>query len=324
MGAEYASAVTFAAEGDGSAIKDWIGRTIEVEAPFPVEAGRVADFCSLVEDANPAYWDPGATGLNEPLLAPPGMLTVWRQPSPWNPFGRPKHGPALAPEVPLPADTLINAGLACQFAAPMRIGDRLKYLDRCLSVSGPKTTALGVGYFVRNDCTVLRQDGEKVGTYQTTQFRYRRRADAPHKSVGSDNKSKPDTGWAQAPNEMPDIAMPVSPTMIALLTAGTRDYFPGHHDEEYAKRQGAPGVYPNTNNYCGLVDRVATEWCGYRGVVIARDLKMRAQATIGATIHSRGVVVARRETEVDVEVKLVTDDALIASAAITLRVKSKI
>ena len=316
MGAEYASAVSYAKVGDGSEIPEWIGRTIEVNAPFPVEAGRIADFCSLVEDANPVYWDADlAISRYGSLIAPPAMLTAWRQPAPWNPIGMPRHGPALAPEIPLPADTLINAGFACRFVAPTRIGDRLKYIDRCVAISDAKSTALGVGYFIRNHCAVVNQDGIEIGSYQTNQFRYRRREEAIDRLPTTNTEA-----W-NGSNELPDIAIPVTPTMIVLLAAGTRDYFPGHHDEKYAKGQGAPGVYPNTNTYCGLVDRVATEWSDYRGTLIARDLKMFAQAEIGTTIHSRGQVCQSREGEVDLEVKLLTETALIASASITLRIE---
>jgi len=314
MAADYASAVAYAKVGDGTDISAWIGRTIEVDAPFPVEAGRVADFCSLVEDANPIYWDTDlAIARYGAPIAPPAMLTVWRQPSPWNPFGMPRHGPALAPEVPLPADTLVNAGFACSFSAPTRIGDRLRYIDRCISITGPKTTGLGIGYFVRNHCVVVNQDGLELGTYETNQFRYRKRGEQPQARPSAKNEDV----WA-GPNEMPDIAVPVTPTLIALLTAGTRDYFPGHHDDQYAREQGAPGAYPNTNTYCGLVDRVATEWAGYGGTVKSRDLKMFAQAKCGTTLHSRGQVHRKNEHEAELEVRLVTADALIASASITL------
>jgi acyl dehydratase len=314
MGADYASALSYAKVGDGTDLTDWIGRTIQVDAPFPVEAGRVADFCSLVEDSNPIYWDADlAIARYGAPIAPPAMMTVWRQPSPWNPIGIPAHGPVLAPEVPLPADTLINAGFACWFSAPARIGDRLRYLDQCVSITGPKTTGLGVGYFVRTRCVVVNQDGVELGSYETNQFRYRKREQQP----SGKPPAKGEDVWA-GPNDMPDIAVPVTPTLIALLTAGTRDYFPGHHDEEYARSQGAPGAYPNTNTYCGLVDRVATEWSGYRGTVKSRDLKMFAQANCGTTLHSRGLVHRRNEHEAELEVRLVTADTLIASATIIL------
>jgi acyl dehydratase len=315
MGADYASAVSYAKVGDGANTTDWIGRVFEVDAPFPVEAGRVADFCSLVEDANPIYWDRDlAIARYGAPIAPPAMMTVWRQPSPWNPIGIPPHGPTLASAVPLPADTLVNAGFSCAFSAPARVGDRLRYIDQCVSITGPKTTGLGVGYFVRNHCVVVNQDGLELGTYTTNQFRYRKQEQhVDAKAL----PTKSDDVWS-GPNDLPDIAVPLTPTFIALLTAGTRDYFPGHHDDEYAREQGAPGAYPNTNTYCGLVDRVATEWAGYRGTIKTRDLQMFAQAKCGMTLHSRGRVLRRTEQEADMEVRLVTADALIASASITL------
>jgi len=314
MGADNANAVLYAQVGDGSAIPEWIGKAIEVDAPFPVEAGRIADYCSLIEDANPIYWDTDlAIARYGAPIAPPAMLTGWRQPSPWHPKGRPAHGPVLAPEIPLPVDTLINAGFSCQFKGPMRLGDRLKYIDRCLSISDPKLTSLGTGYFIRTECSVVNQEGVEIATYQNNMFRYRKQGE-PAKRPPSTERP-----WEDAPNEMPDVAVAVTPTLIALLTAGTRDYFPGHHDDAYAKAQGAPGPYPNTGTYCGLMDRVATEWANYDATVVARDLKMFAQAEIGRTLHSNGRVVARRDGQADLEIHLSTDVALIATAAITLQ-----
>jgi len=53
----FASAVEYAVQGSLEEAAEWVGREVVMTAPFCVEAGRIADFCSLVEDANPHYWD---------------------------------------------------------------------------------------------------------------------------------------------------------------------------------------------------------------------------------------------------------------------------
>src|SRR5687768_14794150 len=57
MGAAYASAGTYAVTGPADRIQDWVGKSLTVDAPHPVEESRVADFCAMVEDGNALYWD---------------------------------------------------------------------------------------------------------------------------------------------------------------------------------------------------------------------------------------------------------------------------
>jgi acyl dehydratase len=124
-------------------------------------------------------------------------------------------------------------------------------------------------------------------------------------------------------NEMPNVHMPITPTLIALVTAGTRDYFPGHHDDVYAKSQGALGPYPNTGFYCGFMDRIATEWAQFKGVVIKRDLQMFTPAEIGKTLHSRGRVCAQRREDgygvADLQIEVLAAAMLIARANVSVR-----
>jgi acyl dehydratase len=323
VGAKYANAVNYAVVGDGSAVPEWVGRAIEVQAPYPVEAGRVADYCSLIEDPNPVYWDTGlASRRYGSPVAPPAMLTVWRQASPWHPNGRPAHGPVIAAEVPLPADTLINVGFSSRFLLPIRIGDRLRYFDKVVSVTEEKQTALGRGRFIHSECTVTNQSGEVVAVYKNAMLRYQ---------SGTANNAKRDATGAsvssshlgEAPiSEVPEVVFPVTFTLCTLDTAATRDYFPGHHDPEYARSQGVPGAYPNTGFYCGLVDRVAVEWANFTVSVVSRELTMLKPAEIGQVLHTSGNVIDKRTENdrkvTDLEIRVSTAESLIARAKVSV------
>lgn len=318
MGADNANAVKYAVVGDGSTVADWVGRTIEVQAPFPIEAGRVADFCSLLEDPNPIYWDPEqAVRQYGAPLAPPATLTLWRQASPWHPNGRPAHGPVIAAEIPIPADTLINCGFSCQFLGRLHIGDRLHYSDKVLSVSDEKQTALGRGRFIRSECTVTNQTGKVVAVYQNVMLRYLSGTARPVETVSSVPPAV-----EPAPNEVPEVVLSVTPTLCTLDVAATRDYFPGHHDSDYARSQGVPAAYPNTGFYCGLADRVAVEWGNFAVRVVDRQLTMVRSAEIGTVLRTSGRVVDRREengrkvTHLDIRVS--TENALIATAKVSV------
>lgn len=295
MGSANANVVNFAVSGDGVGAKDWVGRTAEVEAPYPVEAGRIADFCSMLEDPNPVYWDEAvAIRRYGGPVAPPGTLTAWRQPSPWHPEGLPPHGMVYATEVPLPVDTLINVGFRCRYFAPIHVGDRLRYIDRISSISEEKRTALGRGYFVKTETKVKNQAGKDIAEYETAMFRYRKEPRAD--TVAAADSEVP------GKNEMPEIVLPVTMSLCAQIVAGTRDYFPGHHDPDYARSQGVAGPYPNTGFYCGLMDRVAVQWADFKASVLERELRMVKPAvlrpSLGSGRYRPGVQSSRRSEEI--------------------------
>lgn len=305
----YASATTYAVTGDDW--RGWVGREVTVEAPYPVEAGRVADFCALVGDANPSYWDPEiATGRFGGPVAPPATLMVWRFPAVWNPAGRPEHGPLIGLEVPLPVDDLINTSTDTWFFAPIRVGSRLTYVDRVVSVSDEKSTALGPGHFVTSEFDAIDDRGTKVATNRNVMLRFR--AEAP---------SAPRPGSPPPPMDgahLPEHTIPVTATLCTLTATGTKDFFPGHHDGRYARSQGIADAYPNTMYYQGLVDRVALEWAGPDAAVVRRTLRLASPAPIGQTLHTRGKQTAREADTATVLIEVVTDSALIARAEVTV------
>lgn len=304
----YASASTYAVSGDDWT--GWVGREVTVEAPYPVEAGRVADFCALVGDANPCYWDPAvaADRFGGPV-APPATLMVWRFGAPWNPAGPPVHGPLIGLEVPLPVDDLINVSTETHFHAPIRVGARLTYLDRVLSISDIKHTALGPGYFVTSEFQAVDETGTKIATHRNVVLRFR----------AEDSPAAPPAPEPLPGAHLPEHTIPVTATLCTLNVVATKDFFPGHHDGAFARGQGIADAYPNTMFYQGLVDRVALEWGDYDATVVRRSLTMASPAPIGQTLRTRGKQTARDGDTSELLVEVVTDTALIARAEITTK-----
>ena len=103
--------------------------------------------------------------------------------------------------------------------------------------------------------------------------------------------------------------------------ATTRDFFPGHHDREYARAQGARDVYLNTMFYHGFVDRVVTDWAGPDSRIVRRKLKMLVPACAGDVLTTSATVAEERReqghTVVDVDVAVHTGTGTAAAAAIT-------
>ena len=113
---------------------------------------------------------------------------------------------------------------------------------------------------------------------------------------------------------LPAVIMPVTLRLCVLDAASTRDFFPGHHDREYARGQNARDIYLNTMFFHGLVDRVGGDWAGPEAWLARRRLDMVAPVCVGDTIRSEGRVVRRYEDAgrglVDVEVCVLTEHGL--------------
>lgn len=90
--------------------------------------------------------------------------------------------------------------------------------------------------------------------------------------------------------ELDRVVLPITYTMVAGLIGGTRDYFPGHHDPNYARAQGQPDIYLNTSFFQGFVDRVALEWMGPRWRVYRRSMQITKSVYPGDVLVGSGRV----------------------------------
>jgi len=319
MGTDHASAVTYAVHGTLRDPAEWIGRVLESDAPYPVEAGRVADFCALVEDPNPLYWDEAAaTARFGAPIAPPGTLMVWRIPPPWHPAGRPEHGFLYGMEIPLDADTAINVSTDMWLEGPIFIGDRLRYREEIVGLSDEKATALGPGWFITTDTTVTAA-GRPVGRYRNVLLRYRR----IDRSPAQPSLTASSTGSSPA-GDLPEVLFPITASTCALVPAGTRDGFPGHHDRDVARAQGIADCYVNTMFFHGLIDRLALCWAGPDAAIVRRNLAMRQSAVVGDTLRVGGRVLRNAQSGdlSDLAVFVVTTDgAPVATSELTVNPK---
>lgn len=289
MSVNYADALSYVVIGPAEEAAAWVGREVTSQAPFAVNEAQIAYFCALVEDSDENHWDAEAAEKRYgALISPPGMLMVWAFPLPWNPARKPEHAPVLALEVPLPGSTLINVSTDSRFFAPMRVGDRLTYTERVESISAEKPTALGVGHFVATRSECRNQHGVLVATNDNVLFRY---------TAGPGEPPQRRSGPAEQPGAqpvevLPEVTMPVTVTRCVLDAAATRDFFRGHHDQAYAKQQGARDVYLNTMFFHGLVDRVGKAWAGPQAWLARRQLQMIAPVCAGDTLRTDGRVLA--------------------------------
>ena len=96
------------------------------------------------------------------------------------------------------------------------------------------------------------------------------------------------------PVDLPEIADEIGYERVVMNASATWDYFPGHFDPEYAKRQGHPTIFINTMHIAGFVDRIGTDWAGPYSRVVRRKIGLTGSIYAGDTMIGRGKVIGKR------------------------------
>lgn len=111
---------------------------------------------------------------------------------------------------------------------------------------------------------------------------------------------------------LPDMVFAVTRTTLAKDVAGTRDFYPIHHDHEFAQANGVRDVFLNTMWYQGLLGRYATDWGGPESFLRTLAFDMRSHAFPGDTLTTRGIVTRVAGTEdlpvVDIDLTIENQD----------------
>ncbi|MEH6638327.1 MAG: hypothetical protein V7717_03530 [Porticoccaceae bacterium] len=115
---------------------------------------------------------------------------------------------------------------------------------------------------------------------------------------------------------------------VILDAAATQDYFPGHHNPEYARGQGQRDIYLNTMAIEGFIDRLATDWAGPHAFIRQRKMQMRASIYSGDTMSGEGQVEKCYEDEagralVDISLTISTHEGPRVPASLTLEIPRK-
>lgn len=68
-------------------------------------------------------------------------------------------------------------------------------------------------------------------------------------------------------DELPELVLPVTRTLIVAGAIASRDYQDVHHDAELAKARGSEDIFMNILTTNGLVGRYVTDWAGPSAVL---------------------------------------------------------
>jgi acyl dehydratase len=128
--------------------------------------------------------------------------------------------------------------------------------------------------------------------------------------------------WAPG-QALPAISLPLTLRRSVQAVAGTRDYYPVHHDEAFARQSGAEGIFFNTMFLQAFVGRAVCEWFGNDAFLRRLDVGMRGSNYIGRTLRAEGEVKDAREADgcrlVDVQVTLSTEDGPTTDVGVTVQ-----
>jgi N-terminal half of MaoC dehydratase/MaoC like domain len=190
-------------------------------------------------------------------------------------------------------------------------GDHTTCVTTLDSISPLKHTAMGDGHFVTNRMEYLDARGKPVATQLWTVLQFRtptadelkagaasragRASRAGERAAGAEEAPVPGGPLAGVPavgRRTPDIVIPITPTFVVATAIATRDYYAIHHDTDWARSIGRPGIFTNILTTTGLVGQVMTNWAGPATRLKSIDLRLLAPNYPGDELTLRGKVSA--------------------------------
>ncbi len=97
--------------------------------------------------------------------------------------------------------------------------------------------------------------------------------------------------------QLPGVRDEITYRRVIMNPAATLDFFPGHHDPEFARAQGQPTIFVNSMHVLGFVDRLVSAWGGPRTFVVRRKVSLSLPVYAGDTMVGSSRVTATRKDE---------------------------
>jgi acyl dehydratase len=94
----------------------------------------------------------------------------------------------------------------------------------------------------------------------------------------------------QIGDQLPELAVELTPTLIIATAIASRDYQDVHHDVALARQHGMPGIFMNILTTNGFVGRFVTDWAGPDAVVRSIAIRLGVPNFPGDTMRLRGQV----------------------------------
>jgi uncharacterized protein len=104
------------------------------------------------------------------------------------------------------------------------------------------------------------------------------------------------------PGTLPELVVSVTPTVVVATALATRDFYPVHHDRDFAERGGAKDIFLNILTTTGMVQRYVTDWAGDGAVVRAISIRLGVPCYAGDTLTFSGTAAEAANGELKVAV----------------------
>jgi acyl dehydratase len=103
-------------------------------------------------------------------------------------------------------------------------------------------------------------------------------------------------------DRLPEVAVPVTPTMVVSTALATRDFQDVHHDRDLAQQRGSKDIFLNILTSTGLVQRFVTDWAGPEALVRQVSVRLGAPCYPYDTLRLGGEITeVRTEDDRDAE-----------------------
>lgn len=133
----------------------------------------------------------------------------------------------------------------------------------------------------------------------------------------------------QGDEELPSFDLTVTRTHIVKYAGAGGDFFPVHHDEEFAKSAGLPSIFAMGLMHGGMLARIVTDWAG-DGRVKRYKLRFTGLVWPNDTLTFKGHVVGKYQEKgenlVDCDLSIVNqrgESAIEGQATVSLPSKNE-
>jgi acyl dehydratase len=133
------------------------------------------------------------------------------------------------------------------------------------------------------------------------------------------NKPTLTIGQVTVGDRLPELAVPITRTLIVAGALATRDYEDVHHDPQRAIERGTPDVYMSINNTNGLIGRYVTDWTGPGAVLTRLSTRLGTPNFPGDTMTLTGEVTGKTADTVQIAVTGTNSQGAHATSEVTVR-----
>ncbi len=77
-------------------------------------------------------------------------------------------------------------------------------------------------------------------------------------------------------DELPELVIELTPTVIVSTAIASRDYQDVHHDRDLAQKKGSKDIFMNILSTNGFVGRYVTDWAGPNAVLGSVKIRLGA------------------------------------------------